>query len=176
MDVQYYAATRHCIVPLRSSPNLKSTDSSQKALAKIRTNVKVRLATRPMSSVNRNLTQLTDINKELRRLVSGSATPARLKRRQTIRNRFLHRDHREPEEVYKTICGVFPCQCSEPHIANIGCQCPSCHFPLRQDTRQNHKWTIELVLVPTKGDDEQVCSDAALVCLPSYMCQRDKSD
>ncbi|KAH8173480.1 hypothetical protein LIA77_07735 [Sarocladium implicatum] len=66
---------------------LETLEEMDKALAKIRTNVKVRLATRPMSSVNRNLTQLNDINQELRRL----------------------------------------------------------------DSRKNHKWTIELVLVPTQG-------------------------
>lgn len=134
---------------------LKNMSAGTKILAKIRTNINVRMATRPMSSVQRNLTQLTEINKELKRLVSGSGSGTRPRanlRRQIARSRFLHREYREPAEVYKTICGVFPCDCDEPHIANIGCQCPSCHFPLRHDSSfKDHKWTIELVLLPTGG-------------------------
>jgi hypothetical protein len=123
-----------------------------------------------MSSVQRNLQQLTDINKELKRLVSGSGSMVRPRtnlRRQLAKSRFLHREYREPEEVYNTICGVFPCDCDEPHIANIGCQCPSCHFPLRPDssTKDHHKWTIELVLMPTTaaGSDSSAVSENANV-------------
>lgn len=126
-----------------------------------------------MSSVQRNLEQLTEINKELKRLVSGSGSRARPRaslRRQIAQSRFLHREYREPAEVYKTICDVFPCNCDEPHIANIGCQCPSCHFPLshfplRHDSGfQDHKWTIELVLLPTSGgrDGTPVSEHAAV--------------
>lgn len=153
---------------------LKNMSEGSKTLAKITTKVRVRIATRPMSSVQRNLAQITEINKELRRLVNGSGSMVRSRSRvarQKAKIRFLHREYREPEEIYQTICSVFACDCDEPHIANIGCQCPSCHYPLRMDntSSSHHKWTIELVLLPTNGSstDGSAMSENAVECLDS---------
>ncbi len=123
-------------------------------LEKIRSTVKVAKASREGSTVQKNLIKVKEINKQLRVLLDDESTAVRPGpgRRQLSRQQFLHRNPREPEEVYKAICVSYACSCDEPHEARFACSCPSCHSPFCDDLTSPSvtEWTFQLIFAPRR--------------------------
>ena len=100
-----------------------------------------------------NLIAVSEINRDLRRLlesdaisISHSITNIELSRSESVR--FLHRESIDLQELYDMMRDGYACTCDEPHLATLGCHCPSCQEPFSPLKTRSSSWTPELLLWP----------------------------
>ncbi len=104
---------------------------------------------------------MSEINRDLRRLLQSDAVSFT----QTVTKsnseyvKFLHRESIDLRELYDTVRHSYDCRCDEPHLATLGCRCPSCQTPFSSPKMKLSSWTPELLLWPR----QQAECDADLV-------------
>lgn len=105
-------------------------------------------------SIQNRLYRLKALNKNLRRLldeppgISLGAPPRESRRILSASCTFLHRDYKEPIEVYNVISQGYACNCDGPHLTNLGYHCPLCVAPFAPSKTTKHEWTFELIFTP----------------------------
>ena len=121
----------------------------------------------PQSNVQKKLARVSEINKDLRRLmedttIQGPRMPS--EKAPSGLKEFLHRESVELQELYDLICQGYDCGCKGPHFANVGCHCSSCQTPFASLSLEKDHWTPELLFMSKKKITQ---IDEASDCLAS---------
>ncbi|KAH8746033.1 hypothetical protein BGZ57DRAFT_936044 [Hyaloscypha finlandica] len=134
---------------------LSSISRGMEILDKFRTSLRVAKYSRPQSSFQQRLSQLSKLNKDLNRLLDGDDThlpSSRSSKGDSKAPQFLVRDYREVIELYEFIRREgYDCECDNPHVTNFGLHCPAHLALVALPDFKSHKWDFELVLPPSRG-------------------------
>ncbi|KAI0127979.1 hypothetical protein BJ170DRAFT_397630 [Xylariales sp. AK1849] len=110
-------------------------------------------ASMPQSSIQLRLSRLSEMNKDLRRLLNEQPllSSYKLKESSSVEQMtlFFHKDFREPLDLYEAMKEGYTCDCPEAHLTNFGCNCSFCKSPFGKSESSTHKWEFELVF-PSK--------------------------